>query len=351
MGLKTILRYGSHTESQSLVLTGFVLLCSLVGAAVPSFAAEKGPDGGTPKRNGSNPLAESERALMQGRADDAAADLRVALTTNPKDGHAHLLLCRVFYSEELADAAVTECEAALEALGNDSKAQDWMGRAYGLKADRSGPLAGYKLASKVRIAFEAAVQLDPQNADAVDDLSEYYVGAPSILGGGTDKAFELATKIEAQLPQPAHRMRGLAAEKERDYAKAEAEFRAAVGVGGRADAWTDLGHFYARRDQKDQAIDALKHAISVDRTHDESLVDVASILDTMHREPVLAKQVLQDYLASLAKSDAAPAFKAHVMLGKTLANNGDKAGAQTEFQSALGLAKDYAPAKKALQHL
>jgi len=350
MGLRTILRYGSHTASQSSMLTGFVLLCFL-GTAVPSFAAGKLSDGGRTKRNASSPLAESEQALMQGRVDDAAAGLRGVLTANPKDGYAHLLLCRVFYAEELADPAVTECEAALETLGNDSKAQDWMGRAYGLKADRSGPLTGYKLASKVRIAFEAAVQLDPKNADAADDLSEYYVGAPSILGGGTDRAFELATKIEPQLPQPAHRMRALAAEKERDYAKAEAEFRAAVAVGGRADAWTDLGHFYARRDQKDQAIEALKHAISVDRTHDESLVDVASILDTMHREPVLAEQVLRDYLASNAKSDAAPAFKTHVMLGKMLASNGDKAGAQTEFQGALGLAKDYAPAKKALQHL
>jgi tetratricopeptide (TPR) repeat protein len=350
MKQRYILRYRSHATGLVVVLAEFVLMI-FGGTVVPSFAAGKALDGMVSRRSVPNPLVEHERALMQGRADDAAAGLRVVLATNPKDGRAHLLLCRVFYSEELADAAVTECEAALETLGNNSTAQDWMGRVYGLKADQSGPIAGYKLANKVRIAFEAAVQLDPKNADAVDDLSEYYVGAPSMLGGGTDKAYELATKVEAQLPQPAHRIRGLAAEKERDYTKAELEFKAAVAMGGRADAWTDLGHFYARHSQKNQAIDALKHAIAVDRAHDESLVDIASILNKMHREPALGEQVLRDYLVSTSKSDAAPAFKAHVMLGKMLESNGDKPRAQTEFQSALELAKDYAPAKKALQHL
>jgi len=304
----------------------------------------------TPKRSAPNPLAESERSLMQGRADDAVTQLRNVLTANPRNDQAHLLLCRVFYSEELADAAVSECEAALVSLSNDSKAQDWMGRAYGLKADRSGPLAGYKMATKVRVAFETAVQLDPKNGDAVNDLSEYYVGAPSILGGGVEKAGELATRVEAQLPQEAHRIRGLVAEKERDFGTAEREFKAAVGEGGHPNAWTDLGHFYYRREDKDQAVEALRHALEADKTHDQSLVDVASILVKMKREEGLAEQALRDYLASNAKSDDAPAFKAHVDLGKLLEGRGDKAGAQTEFESALALAKDYAPAKKALQH-
>ena len=331
-----------HIRQQKLF---FALVGVLLLAAVPCFAEVT-----TPKRPVANPLAESERTLMQGRGDDAVAMLRTILTANPKNDQAHLLLCRAFYAEELADAAVSECEAALVSLSNDSKAQDWMGRAYGLKADRSGPLAGYKLAAKVRVAFETAVQLDPKNRDAVNDLSEYYVGAPSILGGGVDKAAELATRVEAQLPQEAHRIRGLVAEKERDFGTAEREFKAAVAEGGHPNAWTDLGHFYYRREEKDQAVEALRKALEADKTHDESLVDVASILSKMKREEGLAEQALRDYLASNAKTDDEPAYKAHVELGKLLESDGNKAGAQAEFESALALAKDYAPAKKAIQH-
>lgn len=332
MGRTDIQRWGLHS-----VLFAGVLAVS----ALPCFSADFAVSQRT----------ASEHALMQGRADEAIAGLRTLVAANPKDGAAHLLLCRAFYAEELPDAAVAECEAALSVLDKNSMAQDWMGRAYGIKASHSGPIAGYKLASKVKNAFEVAVDLDPRNGDAVNDLSEYYVGAPAIVGGGLDKAAALASRVEAQLPQQAHRTRGLAAEKDKDHATAEREFRAAVAVAGRADAWTDLGAYYARRNDKDKALDALRQALSVDRSHDASLVDVASILLDMHIEPKLTEQTLRDYLASNAKSDAAPAFKVHVLLGKLLQKLGNKAGARDEFAQALALAHEYAPAQKAMQQL
>ena len=298
-----------------------------------------------------NDVVAGERALMQGRADEAIAHLRAAIASNPANGSAHLLLCRTFYAEEHADQAIPECEAALTTMGRDSKAQDWMGRAYGLKADRSGPLTGYKMAAKVRTAFEAAVNLDPKNGAAVNDLSEYYVGAPALLGGGIDKAAQLADRVQAQVPQQAHRIRALAAEKGRDFDAAEREFRAAVAVAGRPDAWTDLGHFYSRREAKDKALDALRHAVAADRGRDASLVDVASILIEKDLDPKLAEQALRSYLASSAQSDAAPVFQAHVLLGKLLAKAGDKTAAGAEYAKALALAHDYAPAEKAAARL
>lgn len=328
-------------EIQGLGLRGILVAGILSAVVLPCFSADMA----------ANQRAASERALMQGQVDEAIASLRTIVAANPQDGQAHLLLCRAFYAEELPDSAVSECEAALIALDKNSAAQDWMGRAYGIKAAHSGPIAGYKLASKVRIAFETAVNLDPGNGDAVDDLSEYYVGAPAIVGGGLDKALALASRVEAQLPQQAHRIRGLAAEKDKDYATAEREFQAAVGAGGRPDAWTDLGNYYARRDDKGKAVDALRHALDADRTHDASLVDVASILLDLRIEPNLTEQALRDYLASNAKSDAAPVFKAHLLLGQLFQSRGDKAGARDAFARALALAHEYAPAQKAMQQL
>ena len=331
-------------------LRWLALVLVLLVPAVPCFAADLASKDRSPKHTVSNPLADSEKVLMQGHADDAIARLQAMTASNPQDGHAHLLLCRAFYAEELVDAAVSECEAALTTLSNDSKAQDWMGRVYGIKADRSGPISGYKLASKVKTAFETAVDLDPRNEDAVNDLSEYYVSAPALVGGGVDKALALAARVEPQLPQAAHRIRALAAEKQHDPDKAEREFKAAVYEGGHPDAWTDLGHFYYRRGQKDQALDALHHAIEADRARGPALVDVASILVKMHTEPDTAERALRDYLASNAKTDAAPAFKAYVELGNLLASTGDKQGAQAQFQDALALARNYPPAKKAVRH-
>jgi len=330
--------------ASALRLLALILLFSM--PAMPQRAHADG----TPKHPTPNPLSETEKVLLQGRADDAVSRLQTLIAANPQDGRAHLLLCRAFYAEELTDRAVAECEAAVATQPNDSSTLDWMGRAYGQKADRAGPFAGYKLASKVRTAFETAVQLDPHNEDAVDDLGEYYVSAPSIVGGGTDKAFALAARVEPQLPQTAHRIRALAAEKQHDNTTAEHEFKAAAAVADHSDAWFDLGHFYFRRNQKDQALEALHHAIDVDRAHGPALVDVASILARLHTQTDVAENILRSYLASNAKTDAAPAFKAYVELGHLLESDGDKQGAQAQFQTALALAHDYAPAKRAIQH-
>ena len=55
----------------------------------------------------------ASQALNEGRIDDATRLLRSQLQATPHDAVAHQLLCRAFYSEELADAAIHECEPNL----------------------------------------------------------------------------------------------------------------------------------------------------------------------------------------------------------------------------------------------
>jgi tetratricopeptide (TPR) repeat protein len=296
-------------------------------------------------------LGPATSALMQGEADSAIALLHPILAANPHDGEAHLLLCRTFYAQENANAAAPECAAALKTLSHDSAAQDWAGRAFGLQANNAGRVTGLRLALKVRAAFEAAFRLDPHNSDAVNDLSEYYIDAPTVIGGGFDRAAHLADLVESTLPEDAHRIRALSAEKQNDLPAAGREFRSAAAVANRPGAWADLGAFYARHNQFDQSVDALRRAIALDRAHDASLVDAATTLTGIHREPRLAERALRDYLASRNKSDAAPAFRVHVTLARLLRDQGNTAEAKIELEKALELASGYAPARNDLSAL
>jgi len=293
-------------------------------------------------------LPSATHALLQGNADNAVAQLKQILASDSSNGQAHLLLCRAYYAQSMASAAVSECTAALRTLANDSSAQDWAGRAYGMQAESAGPIAGLRLAFKVRNAFEAAVRINPLNGDAVNDLSEYYIDAPSIVGGGFEKAALLADRSQPQLPQNAHRMRAMAAEKQKDFGTAEREFRAAAAVANQPNAWADLGAFYSRRSQPEKAVEALRRAIALDRAHDAALVDAATTLTEINREPRLAERALRDYLGSQSKSDAAPAFKVHVQLAKLLRNEGNADDAKIELEHSLELASGYAPARKEL---
>jgi tetratricopeptide (TPR) repeat protein len=318
-----------------------IVAMALATAWLPCSAA----DSGNIARN------NAEHALMLGRVDEAAGILHQILASNPKDASAQLLLCRAFYAEDQIDDAVSECEAALaNGLSGNSRAQDWMGRVYGKKADDSGPFTGLKLAHRVKDAFETAVNLDPRNADAVEDLGQYYVEAPSIVGGGLDRANALAARVTEQLPERAQRLRGLIAEKQKDQGTAERELRAvAERNANRPDGWIDLASYYVRIKAPEKAVAAVRSGVEANKKRDPSLYQAAVVLNKIHREPSLAEQSLRSYLTGNALNDDAPAFKAHYQLGKLLATEGNGAAAKSEYSAALALAANYAPARKALQ--
>ena len=89
--------------------------------------------------------------------------------------------------------------------------------------------------------------------------------------------------------------------------------------------------------------------MAADRSHGPALVDAASILTEVHREPELAERCLRDYLASNAKSDAAPAFKVHLRLSKLLSARGDTTGASRELEMAAALAPNFAGTASAMR--
>jgi len=304
--------------------------------------------------------APAYHALQEGRVDEAATMLRAKLDADPADSAAHQLLCRVYYSQDAADQAVRECElAAASTTASPAEASDnhlWLGRAYGMRARHAGPIAGFSLARKVQASFSRAVELNPSNLAALNDLGEYDVAAPFIVGGGSDKAQALAARMMPRYPASAHRLLARMAEADNDLPTAESQFKQAVTAAqrspeghGAAEAWIDLAQFYQTHGRADEAAAAIKSGLGADRSHGPVLVDAASILTAAHREPDLAERCLRDYLASHAKSDAAPAFKVHLQLSRLLAARGETAEAHREIAAAAALAPAFARAARPAQ--
>ena len=294
-------------------------------------------------------LHQADSLLEQGHVDEASTSILELLVAHPDNAQAHQILCRIYYAQDMADNAIRECELALSYAREDSDTQMWLGRAYGFKASHAGPFTALHIAVKVRTAFERAVQLNPENVNAMSDLGEFYVEAPSLIGGGLDKAQMLAARMQSHFPAQAHRLLGLIAERKKELAVAEAEFGNAVAVGKTPEAYIDLGHFYERHNEPDKMLEALQSGVGADQRMGPALVDAASILTDAHRSPELAETLLRNYLASSGKTDEAPAFKVHVQLGDLLARRGDFVAAHQEYAAALALASNYAPARKALQ--
>ncbi len=126
------------------------------------------------------------------------------------------------------DAAIQAGEKAIAADPKSSEAHDLLGRAYGLKAQESQLLEQVRLAKKARNFFARAVELDPTNVPALADLATYDMRAPGILGGGNTKARREAEAVVVLDPARGHVLLGELAEREKNPAAAEAEYRKAT---------------------------------------------------------------------------------------------------------------------------
>ena len=99
------------------------------------------------------------------------------------------------YVAEEYERAIELLENAVQAEPDCAECAHQLGRAYGRLAENANWIAAMGLAKKSRIAFENAVELDPYNAQALEDLIKFYRDAPGFLGGDADKADSLEYRL------------------------------------------------------------------------------------------------------------------------------------------------------------
>jgi len=297
-------------------------------------------------------VTDSAREMLSaGRIDEAIAELNGRLSSAPADAESANLLCRAYFALEDWNRAETSCKKASALDPNNSRFHLWLGRVYGERAERANLVVAVGLAAKVRSEFERAVQLNPQDVDARLDLAQFYIEAPSILGGGEDKAREQAQAVAAVNPGREHWIYARIAEQKKDYASAEREYHQYIDFShGDAEAWLNLSLFLSRQKRLDEMEQAVVKLSQSPMPKPDVLVDAAEMLYRAGRSFSFATELLQRYLAS-GPVEAAPAFKARYLRGLLLEKQGDKAGAAQEYRASLALARNFGTAQQALDRV
>lgn len=297
-----------------------------------------------------DPLAEINHSLQAGEADKALTLLGSLPSTGIDQALAHNLACRIRLTLDQWDAAVNECEHSVQLAANNSDFHLWFARSVGQKAGAANFLNAFGLARKARAEFEEAVRLNPRNTDALADLGHFYREAPTVIGGGIDKAQAIAAQLEKIDPAGAHHLRADIADAQKDFPTAEREFKQAIASSPHpALEWTSLASFFRhqkRFDEMESAVRSAQSGAARDHRAAVALFDGAGVLIEANRNPALAAKMLSDYLASPDKTEEAPAFVAHLRLARVQSQLGDTAGAARERAAALALAHEYKPAKE-----
>jgi tetratricopeptide (TPR) repeat protein len=297
-----------------------------------------------------------ELALIgAGRADEALRALNIRIQKNPGDAQAYNLMGRVYFQLQQWDDAIRAAEKSIALAPQNSEYHQWLGKAYGEKADVVGAVHALTLVRKVKSEFEKAVALDDagKNLSARDDLAEFYTEAPSVMGGDKARARRLGDFVKNTDPALAHSIYGRVEEKQGDKLKAEQEYKAAIASAGKAEAryWVNLASFYRREGRLAELEAAVNKALLAPGQDTIFLYDGGSLLLEAGRNYPLAIQMLRRYLSSADPEEDGPAFQAHYLLGQLLEKQGDRRGAIIAYQSSLALASQFQPAQDALAKL
>jgi tetratricopeptide (TPR) repeat protein len=149
--------------------------------------------------------AEIKRGVQffaDGRFVEAREVFSSLVKEHPENPVGVFYLGRLAFEEQRFDQAIEWFEKAVQQMSENSDYHLWLGRAYGYQALRSNIFIQPFLARKVKVHFEQAVALNPDNLAARADLQEYYEKAPGFLGGSTEKARQQAEEIaKRQQPQ------------------------------------------------------------------------------------------------------------------------------------------------------
>jgi len=291
------------------------------------------------------------RVLSSEGTDAAIRALNVRLSSAPNDAELHHQLSKIYFHLKKWDDSITQGEKAVALAPNNSNYWMWLGRAYGEKADNANFISAFGLAKKARSSFEKAVSANPSNIPALTDLAEFYASAPSIVGGGTDKAKQTAGQLATMDPAKSHWVYAKIDQNNKDYAGAERELKEAIRLSGNGAYWLNLAYMYGSLKRWDDMDFAIQQGLASNLRPVEAYYNAATDYLRVGRKLPQAADMMRKYIATGAENDEAPLFQAHYMLGEILEKEGDRAGAASEYRTALNLANNYAPATEALKRI
>lgn len=303
---------------------------------------------------------KQEASLEAGRLAFEASDYVKAIQTlqataarEPQNGDVQLLLAKSYLELQQNDPAIKSAEKAVAIDPQNSVYHEWLGRAYGEKADHAGWFSAISLAKKTRKEFETAVRLDARNYSARQVLIEFDCSAPGLVGGGEEKALPQIKQLAAMDAAEGHFAAGNCRRQKKDFAVAEEEFTKALESNPKsAELIYDIGDYAVKRSQPERLLavaDAGEQIAPAD-PRGKFYRGVALVLEK--ENPGEAERLLREYLKTAPMRTGYPRpAAAHAWLGRLFEEQNKMEEAANEFESALKLDPKNKMAQEALKRL
>jgi tetratricopeptide (TPR) repeat protein len=299
------------------------------------------------------PVHAAKQAYEKGEYSKAIEILKVAAANEPGNGEIYLLLAKSYLESKQYDHAVSSAEKAVAINAKNSEYHQWLGEAYGEKADHASMLSAYSWARKTQKEFAMAVQLDERNFDAAQDLIEYDCTAPSMVGGGEDKAQPLIQKLMGLDAAEGHYGAGVCKAVKKDFSGADVEYAKSLESKPKtADRIYDIGDYFLQRGQGEKLLEVATAGETVAPNDPRCKYYRGAGWILKGEKYPDAEKLLREYLGAGPMRSTYPSpSDAHYWLGRLNAAQKNAGAAKSEYQEALKLNPKYKKAQEALKQL
>ncbi len=298
-------------------------------------------------------LDVARRAYEASDYAKAIQELQALAAKEPRNGEVQLLLAKSYLELQERDAAIKSAEKAVAMDPQNSVYHEWLGKAYGDKADHAGWFSAISLAKKTRREFETAVQLDGKNFSARQALIEFDCSAPGIVGGGEDKAQAQIKQLAEMDAAEGHYAAGNCRRQKKDFAAADAEFTKALESQPKSgELIYDIGDYAVKRGQPAwlEAVADAGEGVAPKDPRGKFYRGVALVLK--EENPEEAERFLREYLKKAPVRSGYPRpAAAHAWLGRLFENVGKTEEAMAEYEAALKLDPKNKMAQEAVKRL
>lgn len=257
-------------------------------------------------------LAKAQRAYSR---TDYRASLALLRENGPRNGKAFALAGRDYFMLGDFKKAGELLERAFAEEPSNSEYALWLGRSFGRRAETSSPLFAARYAEKAQRYLEKAASLDPLSEEALNDLFDYYLEAPGFLGGGFDKAGEIAKRISERNPAEGRFAQSRVAERRTQFDTADEQLRRAAGLAPKqVGRLVDLARYLAERGRYSESEAMFDKAEKLAPNSPKVEFARAETYIRQHRDLDRAKALLNHYLRSDLTPEDPPRAEAEKLL-------------------------------------
>jgi len=331
----------------------------------------------------------SKDLISHGHFKRARIELENRLAKSPRDADALVLMARVKLAYRQTEEATAMLQQAILLEPKNSDALLYLGDAYSRRAEKAGWVEKVGWARKIKAELQQAVMLDPKSVDALEGMMEFYLEAPSVLGGSSSQAEEVANRIFALDAVRGNLAQGRIAAHQKRFAQCEAFYQKAVQVAPQSyEALIGDADLYLQDhwSNSDKAAEYARKASQIDPSRADGYVVLAQVLAATERwreleelltgserrvsdnlvpyyvagrtllvnekDPARAERYFRKYLSQQEPEGDTPGFAAaHWRLGSALDRENRKEEALRELQAAVEMDPDLKEAQTDLKRL